>query len=198
MKRLLLILMAWGLGLMSATAQTATALNEGVRVTANATTGTQLLTWWGKAGRTYFVQQSYDLITWTYVPVVRSGAAAVDGLNFASTDSRQFWRLRYTEASLGSASTAGNADFDSDGQTNQQELDAGTDPFNPDSDGDGFSDGTEALAETDAKSATSTPEKDLFDVPQIQAAFLSSSPYSFFTLQAAAYFSLSTTLPTGW
>jgi hypothetical protein len=40
--------------------------------------------------------------------------------------------------------------------------------------------GTEALAGTDAKSATSNPEKDLFDVPQIQSAFLLISPNTFY------------------
>ncbi len=86
MKRFLfigMVLFTWSL--LPAHAQTATDVNEGVRVTVNATTGTQVLSWWGRAGRTYFVQQSYDLITWTYVPVVHSGATAVDGLNFASS-----------------------------------------------------------------------------------------------------------------
>ena len=68
MKRVLIFLMGWGLGLMLASAQTATDVNEGVRVTASATTGAQMLIWWGRTGRTYFVQQSYDLINWTYVP----------------------------------------------------------------------------------------------------------------------------------
>ncbi|MCX6849228.1 MAG: hypothetical protein NTY98_09940 [Verrucomicrobia bacterium] len=65
----------FGWSQIPAQAQTATDTNEGVRVTADAATGSQLLTWWGKAGRTYFVQQSYDLINWTYVPVVRAGGA---------------------------------------------------------------------------------------------------------------------------
>ena len=156
MKRVLIFLMGWCLGLMSASAQTATDQNEGIRVKEDATTGAQLLTWWRKAGRTYFVQQSYDLINWTYAPVVvRRGEAAVDGLNFYCTNSRQFWRLRYTDASLGSASTAGDADFDGDGLTNQQELDAGTDPFNPDSDHDGVWDGQEMTEGTDPKDAHS-------------------------------------------
>lgn len=159
------------LGWQPAAAQTSTDLNEGVRVTADATTGAQVLTWWGKAGRTYFVQQSFDLIHWTYVPVVRDGAATVDGLNFASTDSRQFWRLQYTDASTGGLSGA-EADFDDDGLSNQEEVEAGTAAFNADTDGDGFSDGTEALAETDPNSATSNPETDLDDVPLLKATYL--------------------------
>ncbi|MCF7790347.1 MAG: hypothetical protein K9N47_29780 [Prosthecobacter sp.] len=181
MKRFLLIgmtLLVWSQ--MPAQAQTATDTNEGVRVTADAATGAQVLTWWGKAGRTYFVQQSYDLIHWTYVPVVRDGGAAVDGLNFASTDKRQFWRLEYTDVSTGGLSGAA-ADFDDDGLTNQQEVEGGTGVFNADTDGDGFSDGTEALAGTDAKAATSNPVSDLNDVPLLQAAFLLSDGLPYYT-----------------
>lgn len=135
-------------------AQTATDSNEGVRVTADATTGAQVLTWWGRAGRSYFVQQSYDLINWTYVPVVHTGGDAVDGLNFACTDPRQFWRLRYTDASTGGLS-ATDADFDGDGLTNAQELAVGTDPFNWDTDGDGYPDGEEVAQNTNPLNAGS-------------------------------------------
>ena len=59
-----------------ASAQTAADLNEGLRVTKSTTTGVFTLSWWGQAGRTYFIQQSFDLMTWQYVPVVMSGTAA--------------------------------------------------------------------------------------------------------------------------
>ncbi|WP_395750842.1 TIGR02597 family protein [Prosthecobacter sp.] len=157
-------------------AQTATDPNEGVRVTADASPGAQVLTWYGTPGRSYFVQQSCNLVDWNYVPVVRDGAGSPDSLNFASTDSRQFWRLKYTDASTNGFSGAAAADFDGDGLANQQELDAGADPFNPDTDGDGFSDGVEALAGTDPKSATDNPGAAWYDPPIILSAFLLTSP----------------------
>ncbi len=143
MKRLFLILMVWGFGMQFAEAQTSTDMNEGVRMTADSTTGTQVLTWWGKTGRTYFVQQSFDLINWTYVPVVLSGTAAVEGVNFTCTDSRQFWRLKYSTVSTGGL-PATAADSDGDGLSNYDEITLyHTDPLNPDSDGDGILDSDE-------------------------------------------------------
>lgn len=153
MKRVFLFLMVWCFGMPLAQAQTATDPNEGVRVAADAAMSAQVLTWWGKADRTYFVQQSYDLINWAYVPVVLSGAGEVDGLNFTCTDSRQFWRLKYTDMSTGVLS-AEEADFDGDGLTNLEEVTGGTDygktdPFLTDSDGDGISDKQEIDEGTD-------------------------------------------------
>jgi hypothetical protein len=77
MKHVLTLLAVGLMSVMSAQAQTATDLNEGQRVTTSATTGVFTLSWWGQAGRTYFIQQSFDLLTWQYVPVVMSGAAEV-------------------------------------------------------------------------------------------------------------------------
>jgi hypothetical protein len=145
---------------MPAQAQTATDVNEGVCITADATTGAQTLAWWSRSGRTYFVQQSYDLVNWTYVPTVCSRADAVDGLNFACTDDRQFWRLKYTDAAPGGLYGA-NGDADDDGLTNAQELAAGTDPFNRDSDGDGYYDGEEVAQNSDPNSAAAVPNENL-------------------------------------
>lgn len=159
MKRLLLIglvLFAGRLSPVPVSAQTAADLNEGVRITVDATTGAQVLTWWGRTGRTYFVQQSFDLVTWTYVPVIRDGAAAVDGLNFACTDPRQFWRLRHTDAATGGLAAA-DADFDGDGVSNMDELNALIDPFNRDTDGDHYSDGVETAYLSDPASSGSIP-----------------------------------------
>ena len=159
MKRVLLFLMlGCCLGLRPAPAQTSTDVNEGVGMTADAATGAQVLMWWGKSGRTYFIQQSYDLITWTYVPVVRDGAGTPDGLNFACSDSRQFWRLKFTDMPTGSL-TGATADFDDDGISNLAEL-QGTyksDPLDYDSDNDGYSDGAESAGGTDPNSDNSFP-----------------------------------------
>lgn len=49
------------------------------------------------------------------------------------------------------------ADDDGDGLANQEELDLGLDPANPDSDGDGFQDGREVRANTNALDAEDFP-----------------------------------------
>jgi len=157
-----------GLGLFAMSlgpthAQTATDVNEGVRVVAGATTGAQALVWWGRSGRTYFVQQSFDLITWTYLPALSSGANVPDGLNFTCTGDRLFWRLRYTDVSTGSL-TAADADFDGDGLSNYDEVYVyHTDPFNRDSDGDGYYDGQEVTQKSNPNSAVSAPNENLAD-----------------------------------
>lgn len=124
--------------MLSVHAQTATDPNEGMQMTADASTGAQVLSWWSRTGRTYFVQQSFDLVNWTYVPVVRDGAspAAPDGLNFTCSDPRQFWRLKYTDASTGGL-TGAAADFDGDKVSNLAEAQNNTNPFSSvDTDGD--------------------------------------------------------------
>ncbi len=152
MKHVLTLLAVLMMSVMSAQAQTAADLNEGLRVTKSATTGVFTLSWWGQAGRSYFIQQSFDLMSWQYVPVVMSGAAVVTGMNFSCSDSRQFWRLRYTDDSTYGLSAA-DADFDYDGLSNQAELSLGLDPFNVDTDGDELNDGWEVANNLDAKSA---------------------------------------------
>ena len=82
-------------------AQTAADVNEGCRLTQNPTTGDYTFGWWGKNARTYFIQQSDDLVTWTYLPVIESGAAAVTEYGFTSTAPRCFLRLRHTDAATG-------------------------------------------------------------------------------------------------
>lgn len=118
-----------------ASAQTATDLNEGFRLVHDDTTGVFTLSWWGKAGRTYFVQTSTDLMAWTYLPMVESGADDVSGIQFTNTEVRQFWRLRYTNQTY--TGTAGEADFDGDTVSNLDEAQNNTDPFSTsDSDAD--------------------------------------------------------------
>ena len=83
----------------------------------------------------------------------------MDGLNFSCTDSRQFWRLKYTDQSTGGLS-ASAADFDGDGVSNLAEISGGsnygkTDPFLSDTDGDGVGDGQEIAEGTDPLNALS-------------------------------------------
>jgi len=156
MKRALLLMLSLTMPMQ---AQTAADWNEGLQVSAGAQAGEYSVSWWGKAGRTYFIQQSFDMMTWTYAPVVMSGEDDVCGLNIACGEFRQFWRLRHTDQTY--TGTAGEADFDDDGLTNADELVAGTDPFNLDSDGDGFYDGQELANESDPLNAGSVPNENL-------------------------------------
>jgi hypothetical protein len=133
---LMLVFLSW---MTPVQAQTAADYNEGLQVTAGTQAGDFTLSWWGKAGRTYFIQQSFDLMTWQYVPVVVSGAADVCGMNFTCSDFRQFWRLRYTDQAY--TGEVQDADFDGDGLTNLEELTTyHSDPFEWDTDQDGLGD----------------------------------------------------------
>ncbi len=170
MKRLLAIGMLLFIGLaMSVKAQTVVDDNAGLRLTKDAATGNFLLSWWGASGITYFIQQSHDLTTWSYVPQLSDGTDAVDGMNFTCTDNRLFWRLQY---SYNGGVPGANLDFDGDGLTNAQELAAGTDPFNPDTDGDGCTDGEEVAAGTNPLSASSIPFKVLSSVPALIPSYI--------------------------
>ena len=82
--------------------------------------------------------------TWSYMPVVETGADAVHTWNLSTTGQRMFVRLVYTDQLYsGSASLA---DFDGDGLTNSQEVASSgprSNPLNSDTDDDGFSDSVE-------------------------------------------------------
>ena len=47
----------------AAVAQTSTDPNEGALLTPGPAAGAYTFSWWGRAGRTYFLQQSDDLLT---------------------------------------------------------------------------------------------------------------------------------------
>lgn len=119
-------------------AQTPGGPGEGAALTRDPATGACNFAWWGRPGRTYFLQQSADLRHWTYLPLIEPGAGRSIGWAFTSTDPRGFLRLKYTDAPTADPF---NADFDGDGVSNWDELMQGTDPFvNVDSDGHGLPD----------------------------------------------------------
>jgi len=142
-------------------AQTATDPGEGLRAAVGSSSGTTAISWWGKAGRTYFVQTCVTLMEadWRYVPVIESGSGAVITWNLSSSAERGFVRLVYTDEVY--TGPVADADFDNDGLSNGQEiaLDLRTDPFKADSDGDGFDDEEEYTNGTDALSAASNAER---------------------------------------
>ena len=124
--------------------QTANDLNEGARLTHDSVNDTWLFSWWGHVDRTYFIEQSEDLIHWRYAPVVEPGQDAVSLWGFAGNADRLFVRLHYTDVATSEPLTD---DFDGDSIPNINELTAppqlNLDPFNPDSNGNGVMDGLE-------------------------------------------------------
>lgn len=130
---------AWG--------QTASDHNEGSRLSYDSTNEIWRLKWWGKPGRTYFIQHSENLMEpWLWMPVIESGDDSIREWGFTTTGDKFFVRLRYTDIQT---SDPENDDFDGDGVSNMQELLFGTDPFNADTDGDGLSDLLELASGSD-------------------------------------------------
>lgn len=117
-------------------AQTPGDVNEGVALTPDAGSDTMTFSWWGRAGRTYFIQHSEDLMTWDYIPVIESGGDQPLAWGFSATADRSFLRLRYTDIPTDDPFTA---DFDGDHVGNYDELTFGTDPFDGQLDPDGIS-----------------------------------------------------------
>lgn len=147
---------AWGrsllavvlmLGMASAAfSQTAEDPGEGLRIDLTGTPNVRAIKWWGKTGHTYFVQSNPTLNpnTWSYMPVVEAGANALLSWNLSTTGPRMFVRLVYTDVLY--SGSASSADFDGDGLTNAQEVASNgprSNPFNADTDDDGFSDSVE-------------------------------------------------------
>ena len=110
----------------SATAQTATEPNEGSRLTRDSILGSYRFTWWGQPGRTYFIQQSADLSTWEYKPLIESGTAGLLTWDFPAPADKFFLRLRSTDLPT---TDPFNDDFDGDKVSNWNELLQGTDPL---------------------------------------------------------------------
>jgi len=123
MKRLLLSFLTLLLLLPSGFPQTATDPNEGSRFISLGNSNFQF-TWWGRAGRSYLVEFSDDLATWTYINTLFSGADAVSppiGFNNVG-GSRMFVRLQTDPF---------NTDTDADGIPDGWEIQFGLNPRNP-------------------------------------------------------------------
>lgn len=119
------VAVAWIPGL-SLLAQTESDLNEGSRLARDTGDDSFNFSWWGKSGRTYFVQQSDDLFTWNYVPIIESGFDDVVNWGFTSSASKFFVRLKFSDIPT---INPFDADFDGDKVGNYDEILAGLDPL---------------------------------------------------------------------
>ncbi len=113
--------------------------NEGLSLSYNRTTNTYLLSWYGHPGHTYFIQESQDLRSWSYMPIIKSGIGAPLEYLFKASGPRNFIRVQFIDQTAENTSTA---DFDTDGVSNMDELRRQTDPTisDVDIDGDGMAD----------------------------------------------------------
>lgn len=108
-------------------AQNSSDSDEGARLGGNVSSGGYYtFSWWGRAGHTYFLQQSDDLAHWTYLPLIEPGAGRVIQWGFTSNQDRSFLRLMDTDAFTRNAY---EDDFDGDGVGNYDELAQGSDPL---------------------------------------------------------------------
>lgn len=161
--RLFMLAMAWGLAASTGMllAQNANSPGEGLCAVPGSTPGVMQICWWGKTGRTYFLQTNPTLspLTWSYADMVEMGGSAVLSYSLVQSPSeRIFVRLVYTDQPNGGNAAA--ADFDGDGLTNAEEVAAGgphSDPFVRDTDWDGYSDADETLAGSGANNQQSNP-----------------------------------------
>ena len=118
---------------------------ENLRATLQANGQDILLQWWGKSGRTYFVQTSPTLnlgVEWSYEGHVLTGTGTLLSISLPAQPSPSFIRLRYTDQPV--TGDPYEADPDQDGLSNREEIQThDTNPLDSDSDDDGLPDGWE-------------------------------------------------------
>lgn len=158
MKRSILFLIGLLAATMSAFAQGPDDPNEGSRLTYDGATQTYRLSWWGQWGKSYFIQHSDDLVSWSYYPVIVVGQYDVAEINFQTNASRYFVRLELSDDPSGDSDGDGipddwevlhglnphfndaAADPDADGLSNYWEYRLGLDPHLADTGNTGIRD----------------------------------------------------------
>jgi hypothetical protein len=145
--------------------------------------GAWTLQWDGRPGRTYFLQQSHDLKTWTYLDAIHHD----DGVKMhgvLSTGQKYFLRLRHSDIPCDDPALA---DFDNDGLNNADELFWLTDPFNPDSDRDEIADGDELLLGTSLLGHSSASDSDEDGLPDAIDASPGDSVVNWSAIEESVY-----------
>lgn len=129
------LLLASFMGFARLSAQTATDLNEGSSLQFNPAQNVWQFNWYGKDARTYFIQQSLDLVNWSYLPIVERGAGQAMSIGMQSNSASNFLRLRYPLFPVY------NDDVDGDSLSDADEIALGRDPFKADTSSTGLPDG---------------------------------------------------------
>jgi hypothetical protein len=108
-------------------AQTPDDHNEGSKLEWDSANSIWRFKWWGRQGRTYFIQHSDNLLDpWQWVPAIESGNDSVREWGFTTTGDKFFVRLKCSDIPTTDPS---NADFDGDGVPNLFEVLNGFNPF---------------------------------------------------------------------
>lgn len=134
----LIALVAGSVAIFASPPPDADSLNAGLTLSQDNSTEAFQLTWWGIDQHFYFVEYSEDLIEWNFLPIFAVGEDAALGWGFTLNADKMFFRAIYTNDS---DSELMQSDLDGDGLTVYQEYLIGSDPFNPDTAGDGIFDG---------------------------------------------------------
>ena len=105
------------------------------------------LEWQSESDHSYLVEESTDLENWEAITgFLSGGSSSTQNLSISATVPEYFTRIATTNFPRPTGVSAAQADFDSDGFTNDEELALGTSPFFPntgDSDGDSVPDAFE-------------------------------------------------------
>jgi hypothetical protein len=134
----LVVVTAWSLVAVLHADPTADSLNDGLMLESDPVEDSSLISWWGIESRFYFIQQSEDLVKWTFMPIFEVGANDIISWGFRSNAPKLFFRAVHT---ADGDSELMQADYDEDGLTTWREYEEGSHPFNPDTHGDGIFDG---------------------------------------------------------